>query len=40
MMVWRSSSFRRDYAGSSVRRWDVARLQGSSLDARGRETDT
>ena len=38
LTVGRSRSFRRDCAGASVRRWDVARLQGSSVDAKGRET--
>ena len=38
LTVGRSRSFMRDCAGASVRRWDVARLQGSSVDAKGRAT--
>ena len=38
LTVGRTRSFRRDCARASVRRWDVARLHGSSVDTKGRAT--
>ena len=38
LVVGRKRALRRDRAGTGVRRWDVARLQGACVDRRGRET--
>ena len=38
LIVGRKRFYKRKCKESSVRRWDVARLKGSTEDARGRET--
>ena len=38
VVVGKRKSFRRDAAGTAVRRWDVSKLKGKWVDERGRET--
>ncbi len=36
LVVGRKRAFRRKRAGAGMKRWDVVKLQGSSMDAKGR----
>ena len=38
LVVGKKRAFRRKRVNAGVRRWDVAKLHGDCVDARGRET--